>query len=912
MKAISLLRALSGACIGGLLLAIPVKAGLRTYIPDANTLHLWHFDEVATPVADAAATPLSLTRLDQGATLGNAAFSGFGTALSTYDGGPSVAMGSGTNAYLAASTLVNGATDNIVTAFTGSDGAFTFEALVRIDFDPSVPLTTRNAPMQIISAEQDGTGGGVRSFQFRFEPTGFNPGQDGFTSPLASPALDFINVRNGAAGEVQHSILLLPVSGPNAVIQGEWYHVAVTYTGNADASGNLAFYWTRLDPAQTQAAILGTKTLNNDLSSGAVDWTIGNIGRDPSRNNFVGLIDEVRISGIARAPGDFVFYANADDTDGDTLPDAWEITFFGSLAPLPTGDDDGDGVNNADEYAAGSLPTNPSSVPPPDLATFIPIDDDNAATSEFGYAGGSNINTTAFICSGLQTIGDLQFMAYYGRHETDSAYTFNDRIWIGRRNIASRHWEVFRTNFAANSIADGHDVISFGFDGDGYLHLSWGMHGNPFHYTRSTTSVTHGETIAFGADSTMTGNESAVTYPQFLNLPNGDLLYLFREGASGAGDTYLNRYSLTTKTWSNVHKSGNTQLPFIKGTGWSPDYNAYPNLPCVDSSGNLTLTWTWRYNAGSPAGETGYQTNHDFAFARSTDGGLTWRRQDTSAYGLPISQFAETGVENTRAERILTIPEGSSLINQAGMCLDQTGQPVIASWWAPEASTGNHRRQYMVAFPTASGWTTRQVSHRTTDAPTTKFPESAVRDLGRPLIVSDANDRLIVIWRDNEGTNGLTVAYTLPRAEDPNRVFWRQFDLTADNLGNFEPVIDLARWQRDNVLHVVYQPSAGLGYTPPANTASPIGVLEWNAAAYFQPQPRVNVALINGKTDAAISFTSQLGWNYRLLTSIDLINWTPLLTAEGTGGLLNYNHPGGALGPKRFWRVEVVEASLPP
>jgi hypothetical protein len=29
-----------------------------------------------------------------------------------------------------------------------------------------------------------------------------------------------------------------------------------------------------------------------------------------------------------------------------------------------------------------------------------------------------------------------------------------------------------------NNIADGHDVISLGIDGDGYMHLSWGMHGD--------------------------------------------------------------------------------------------------------------------------------------------------------------------------------------------------------------------------------------------------------------------------------------------------------------------------------------------------------------------------------------------------------------------------------------------------
>jgi hypothetical protein len=53
------------------------------------------------------------------------------------------------------------------------------------------------------------------------------------------------------------------------------------------------------------------------------------------------------------------------DTDGDSLPDAWEETYFpGNLAALGTmGDFDGDGAANRDEYIAGSAPNNILSTP---------------------------------------------------------------------------------------------------------------------------------------------------------------------------------------------------------------------------------------------------------------------------------------------------------------------------------------------------------------------------------------------------------------------------------------------------------------------------------------------------------------------------------------------------------------------
>ncbi len=48
------------------------------------------------------------------------------------------------------------------------------------------------------------------------------------------------------------------------------------------------------------------------------------------------------------------------DTDGDGLPDAWELVNFGSLAQGATGDPDGDGGTNLQEYLAGTNPNDPA------------------------------------------------------------------------------------------------------------------------------------------------------------------------------------------------------------------------------------------------------------------------------------------------------------------------------------------------------------------------------------------------------------------------------------------------------------------------------------------------------------------------------------------------------------------------
>jgi hypothetical protein len=996
-----------GLAVSLLLQAQFAAAALAPYTPDANTLHLWHLDEPTTPCADAAVGGTNLTALANGASLGNPSFAGFGSCLSTLDGGQSGTAANQKDALLSVVALASGAADDVpLTLASPTTGAFTFEAVVRIDFNPALNLATRNSGMQIFSGDGDGTSD--RLFQWRINPVGVGTGD------TSTPRLEFINLRQG--GTIQSIIIPIPTSGLNAIASNEWYHVAATYDGDANTADNFRVYWTSLtNAAATSANLIGTGTMVNDLSIAGCDFVIGNEGRATggSSDNFVGRIDEVRISSVARTAAQFFWlddsdsdglsdnwetnyfgnlsqtagadpdtdtfnnlaeyhagsnptnalstpfdtdadglpdtweqtyfsslsqtpdgdhdgdgYTNLDeynegtnpanaashpgDTDSDGLPDAWEQTHFGSLAQVASGDFDNDGYSNSQEYQSGTNPNNAASFPAGPAVTFVPIEDGNPNTSEFGYAGSSAINTVNFVHNALHTENGQQFIAYYYRHATNAADPNNNRIVIARRDMNTNLWQVYFTPFTANAITDGHDVAAFGIDGAGYMHLSWGMHGDAFHYARTTNTVFGTNAIVFGPDTTMTGNENTVTYPQWLRMPNGDLLYLFREGASGSGDTYLNRYSVASQTWSNVHTSAGTQQPFIKGRGWSPDYNCYPNMPQLDAAGNFYLIWTWRYQSDSPAGESGYQTNHDFDYARSTNGGVTWLRQNGVPYALPISQSGENGNPNTTAEKILNIPEGYSLINQAGMYLDTNNQPVIATWWAPGTATNNFRRQYMVAFRDELGnWQARQISHRTNDPVGTKYSETFVRNLGRPVIVCDTAGRLIVLYRDNAGSNGLTIVHSLPYATDPQRTNWTTIDLTTANLGNYEPVIDESRWELDHRLHILYQPAAGEGYTPPANTAAQIGVVEWNAAAYFAHRPTLHLSFLNA-TNTSLVFNAQPGWGYRVQTSTNLTAWTTLATLAGISGHLDYTHTNSVGASQRYWRIETREGGFGP
>ncbi|MBN1515662.1 hypothetical protein JXA32_03735, partial [Candidatus Sumerlaeota bacterium] len=106
-----------------LLAPMMANAAVRgPYLPDANTLHLYHMDDATTATDD------GLDAVDIGSVIGGAAFgvtsySGFGECLSTTD----------TVAGDAQATIDDG--DGVALQIASATGAFTMEALVNLQVD---------------------------------------------------------------------------------------------------------------------------------------------------------------------------------------------------------------------------------------------------------------------------------------------------------------------------------------------------------------------------------------------------------------------------------------------------------------------------------------------------------------------------------------------------------------------------------------------------------------------------------------------------------------------------------------------------------------------------------------------------------------------------------------------------------
>lgn len=267
-------------------------AAMSSEPPDAHTLHLWHLDESGPPFADKGDSPCPLLGLLNGARAGEASMPGFGQAVSfDHDvGGAPLTKSLQGASLLTRPGQAAGPDGKVSTRFPimGEDGAFTIEALVKFN---RLPEAAPGMALDIVS--MDGAGEN-RVFTFRVDKPGF---------------LNFIpfvgrRVRGGALATV-------PMTGPHAINTRDWFHVAVTYDGNEGAPGNLVLFWTRVAAGEAGAHEIGRGSLPADLSEAPANFAIGNTGRtmDANRecNPFPGLIDEVRISKIARRPEDFFF-----------------------------------------------------------------------------------------------------------------------------------------------------------------------------------------------------------------------------------------------------------------------------------------------------------------------------------------------------------------------------------------------------------------------------------------------------------------------------------------------------------------------------------------------------------------------------------------------------------------------------
>jgi BNR repeat-containing family member len=242
-----------------------------------------------------------------------------------------------------------------------------------------------------------------------------------------------------------------------------------------------------------------------------------------------------------------------------------------------------------------------------------------------------------------------------------STETHQYAVWVapdgtpyaGRRRRGAVDWETVNlAKLRGNPLAtptedDQHNVYAIGVDSGGGVHVAGNMHNDPLRYVSSPS----GDLATWTRRPAPAAGEY-VTYPAFLRLPNGTLLFWHREGIAGDGAIVLDALDPGAAAWRSL----GTVLDG-RPSGEGP----YLHHVAVDPrSGTIHVLFEWR------AGPT-TATNSDVGYARSTDGGTTWETSSGTPLRLPITHAS--------AETVIDTAPGAGLLNAGGLTVDAEGQP---------------------------------------------------------------------------------------------------------------------------------------------------------------------------------------------------------------------------------------------
>jgi hypothetical protein len=446
------------------------------------------------------------------------------------------------------------------------------------------------------------------------------------------------------------------------------------------------------------------------------------------------------------------------------------------------------------------------------------------STAQYGRA----INGVSYQDSPIVSFGGYQYATWY--HYTNST---TERIFVGRRNLATNAWESFdlgkELSNGDDPVWDAHNVISMGISGDGRIHLSYDMHVNNLRYQESNVGVatnpgsTAWNASIFGAERSNLNpahaTQGSVTYPRFATGPDGEMVMTFRRYSSGNGDVVIARYDSEAHSWSAPQDFINRPGTYTDSFGTSTNRNAYLNGIDFGPDGTLHTTWVWR--EATPSG----RVNRDFNYAYSEDGGITWKNNDGTAIGWAGNPMTT----NSPGIRIEELDRKEMLFNQQAQTVDGDNRVHALMY---------HRRD-----EPGFEWTaTDGMDINKADAAYYHYfrdPESGAWTRRRLPVAQPVGSRPEIAY-DSDGN--VYAAFVSPGPSDPVAIHssgrlviagaskatnYSDWSILSVDERNFigEPMIDRSRLRDDGVLSIFLQENSAIT----TNTGSPLRLLEFTA-----------------------------------------------------------------------------------
>lgn len=176
-----------------------------------------------------------------------------------------------------------------------------------------------------------------------------------------------------------------------------------------------------------------------------------------------------------------------------------------------------------------------------------------------------------------------------------------DDVFVARR-APDGNWETRDTG--VNATYDvGHTQTSLAIDGQGYLHVAYGMHNNPMRLVTSNEaeSVSGGFSVpAAAALAAFAGG--AYTYPNMTTAPNGDIYMIVRDQRASYANQQgrLFRFDNVNRRWG--------ELPAFAGQSGT---TVYPDQILADDAGDLHVLWEWAAGGAQAARHYGSYARFD-------------------------------------------------------------------------------------------------------------------------------------------------------------------------------------------------------------------------------------------------------------------------------------------------------------
>ncbi|MGW3956511.1 BNR repeat-containing protein [Streptomyces sp. NPDC004752] len=277
------------------------------------------------------------------------------------------------------------------------------------------------------------------------------------------------------------------------------------------------------------------------------------------------------------------------------------------------------------------------------------------------------------VTQSLLTSGKVQYVAYYDEDR---------RMTVGKRTLPRGDWHYKKLDSKLGW--DSHNYVTLAVDAKGNLHVSGNMHVVPmeFYSTTNPGDISTLRRVPTLVDSSL---EQKVTYPSFIKGPNGELIFSFRNGSSGRGDTIFYKLDSSTGKWSKL-----LDTPLFAGGDTA---SAYYEGPQLGPDGYFHIAYVWRM------GSTDASTNSRLSYMKSKDL-VHWETSNGRPLQLPLT--------HGNGEVVDDIPtSGGVLNNQTKLGFDNQGRVTITYYkYAADGST-----QMFVTRPDGKGgWTSTQVS----------------------------------------------------------------------------------------------------------------------------------------------------------------------------------------------------------